>query len=90
MQPAYQSPAGPIAPLDMLYGHRPALARGNLYMAHRTGFTLTSLMNMFRTAGFGSSIGRRQPSPAYALWVIAARASMPEAALKMLAAAHFP
>lgn len=30
---AYTSPAGPIAPLDILYGHRPAMARGNLYMA---------------------------------------------------------
>ncbi|MDP4617407.1 MAG: methyltransferase domain-containing protein, partial [Burkholderiaceae bacterium] len=32
---AYTSPAGPIAPLDILYGHRPAMAKGNLYMAHR-------------------------------------------------------
>ena len=38
-QPAYTSPAGPIAPLDILYGHRPAMAKGNLYMAHRCGFT---------------------------------------------------
>jgi predicted SAM-dependent methyltransferase len=26
-EPAYQSPAGPIAPLDILYGHRPAMSR---------------------------------------------------------------
>jgi predicted SAM-dependent methyltransferase len=38
-EPAYTSPAGPIAPLDILYGHRPPMARGNLYMAHRCGFT---------------------------------------------------
>ena len=25
-EPAYVSPAGPIAPLDILYGHRPAMA----------------------------------------------------------------
>ena len=30
-QPAYQSPSGPISPLDILYGHRPALALGNLF-----------------------------------------------------------
>lgn len=49
---AYVSPAGPIAPLDILYGHRPALARGNLFMAHRTGFTARSLRQAFRDAGF--------------------------------------
>jgi SAM-dependent methyltransferase len=27
-EPAYTSPAGPIAPLDILYGHRPPMARG--------------------------------------------------------------
>ncbi|WPL20233.1 class I SAM-dependent methyltransferase [Thiorhodovibrio frisius] len=34
-EPAYTAPAGPIAPIDILYGHRPSLARGNLYMAHK-------------------------------------------------------
>jgi len=90
LQPAYQSPAGPIAPLDILYGHRPALARGNLFMAHRTGFTLNSLIQTFGAAGFGSCAGRRQPPPAYALWVAATRQAMAGADLKQLAAAHFP
>jgi hypothetical protein len=36
---AYTAPAGPIAPLDILYGHRASMARGNLFMAHRCGFT---------------------------------------------------
>ena len=89
LQPAYQSPSGPIAPLDILYGHRPALARGNLFMAHRTGFTLNSLMHTFNAAGFGGCAGRRQPPPAYALWVVAARQPMAEEPLKQLAAAHF-
>ena len=38
-EPAYTLPAGPITPLDIFYGHRPPMARGNLYMAHRCGFT---------------------------------------------------
>jgi len=29
----YTSPAGPITPLDMLFGHQASLARGNHYMA---------------------------------------------------------
>ena len=49
-EPAYTSPAGPIAPLDILYGHRPALARGNLYMAHRCGFTQKLLTGTLRAA----------------------------------------
>lgn len=32
-------PAGPIALLDILYRHRPAMAQGNLYIAHRYDFT---------------------------------------------------
>lgn len=90
LQPAYQSPAGPISPLDILYGHRPALARGNLFMAHRTGFTLNSLIQSFGAAGFGSCAGRRQPPPAYALWAVATRQVIEGADLKQLAAAHFP
>lgn len=89
-QPAYQSPAGPISPLDILYGHRPALARGNLFMAHRTGFTLSSLMHTFKAAGFATCAGKRQPPPAYALWVLATKQALPEATLRQLSAMHFP
>jgi hypothetical protein len=90
MEAAYQSPAGPISPLDILYGHRPALAAGNLWMAHHSGFTLRSLMSAMRESGFASVIGRRQPAPAYALWVIATKTQQPESALRTLAAEHFP
>lgn len=34
---AYVSPAGPIAPIDILYGHRPAMANGNTYMGLYAG-----------------------------------------------------
>ena len=50
-EPAYFSPAGPIAPLDILYGHRAAMARGNLFMAHRCGFTRDSLAAALISAG---------------------------------------
>src|SRR4029077_18530152 len=42
-EPMYQSPAGPIAPIDTLWGLRTSLAQGNVYMAHKTGFTGRSL-----------------------------------------------
>ena len=38
-EPAYISGMGPISPLDILYGHRVSMQQGNLYMAHRCGFT---------------------------------------------------
>ena len=50
--PAYISPAGPIAPLDMLYGLRTALADGNYFMAHKTGFTAKTLRHALQEAGF--------------------------------------
>lgn len=89
-EPAYGSPAGPISPLDILYGHRPSLAAGNLFMAHRTGFTLKTLIEALKEAGFSTMIGRRQPAPGFALWVIATKSKQPESALRTLAAAHFP
>nr|WP_283811740.1 methyltransferase domain-containing protein [Bradyrhizobium hipponense] len=49
---AYHSPAGPIRPLDMLYGHARAIEEGRVYMAHRTGFTAERLGNLLLMAGF--------------------------------------
>lgn len=50
--PIYTSPAGPISPIDVLYGWRPAIKRGNVFMAHRTGFTADSLRKKLEAAGF--------------------------------------
>ena len=49
---AYLSPSGPITPLDMIFGHTASLARGNPYMAHRTGFTARTLLKVLIEAGF--------------------------------------
>jgi SAM-dependent methyltransferase len=70
--PAYISPAGPIAPLDTLYGLRAAIARGNLFMAHRTGFTATTLEGALRRAGFATVRTQRL---GFDLWAYAEKAS---------------
>lgn len=88
-QPAYVSPAGPIAPHDVLYGHRPQLAAGKLFMAHRTGFTLKTLMQTVRAAGFRSVAGQQREA-AFALWVLATKSPLPEEELRRLTAEHFP
>ena len=61
LEPLYESPAGPISPIDILYGHRPAIARGNEYMAHKGGFTYSVLNDAFIEAGFKMNYGGRNP-----------------------------
>lgn len=52
-EPAYFTRAGiPIAPMDILFGWRTALASGKSSMAHRCGFTGKVLEKALRDAGF--------------------------------------
>lgn len=49
----YQSPAGPIAVRDVLYGYGTEIERsGNDFFAHKTGFTGKSLSAMLARCGF--------------------------------------
>jgi len=68
---AYISAMGPIAPLDMLFGLRSALAVGNRFMAHRTGYTATTLEAAFARAGFAPVRVIRDGH--FALWATAVR-----------------
>lgn len=58
--PLYDSPAGPITPIDIMYGLRSAIARGNTFMAHRTAFTAKTLGEEMRDAGFTNILVRRE------------------------------
>lgn len=49
---AYQSKAGPIRVLDMIYGHARSIAEGHTSMAHNTGFTIERLGRVAIEAGF--------------------------------------
>ncbi len=86
---AYTSPAGPIAAHDMLYGHRGALARGMTFMAHRTGFTATTLGNALISAGFANAIVERDEK-IYALWAIGFKSDRTKAELKRYRNTLFP
>lgn len=49
----YQSPAGPITVLDVIYGYGVEIERsGNDFYAHKTGFTQKSLRSILNTSGF--------------------------------------
>jgi predicted SAM-dependent methyltransferase len=56
---AYTSAAGPITPLDMLFGHQASVARGRVSMAHKTGFTAERLGNLLLEVGFSTVHVRR-------------------------------
>ena len=88
-EPAYTSPAGPIAPLDILYGHRPPMARGNLYMAHRCGFTEKVLSGTLQTSGFKRVASMKRGAPYFDLWALATKADLNEEELLSLAKNHF-
>lgn len=91
VEPAYTAPAGPIAPIDILYGHRPPMARGNLYMAHRCGFTRKVLDGTLRTCGFRAVASMaRGYAPYFDLWAVASKSDRSEDELRALALAHFP
>jgi SAM-dependent methyltransferase len=89
LETAYESPMGPISPIDIVYGHRSSLAQGNLFMAHRCGFTARVLSDVLRQSGFGSVIVRRRPV-FFDLWAAATVRPTHGDELKALAAQHFP
>ena len=70
---AYQSPSGPVTPLDMIFGHTASLARGNRYMAHRTGFTARTLHQALVEAGFVEV--RLRAGGSFDLWATAVKPS---------------
>lgn len=89
-EPAYDSPAGPITPLDIVYGHRPQIAAGNEFMAHKCGFTEKVLRDTISGNGFALVATSKRAHPCYDLWAVASVAAIPEDELKSLAVAHFP
>ena len=87
--PAYLSPAGPISPLDMLYGHRPSLAAGNHYMAHRCGFNQAALEASLEGAGFAQVVALSRAEQ-FDLWALATREPWPDDALSAAALTLLP
>lgn len=88
---AYSSPAGPIAPIDILYGLRSSMMQGNLYMAHRCGFTQKVLSGTLRSSGFKSvATMARGCEPFFDLFALASKSDRTEAEMRELAGLHFP
>jgi predicted SAM-dependent methyltransferase len=90
VEPAYHSAAGPIAPIDILYGHRISMMNGNLFMAHRCGFTQRTLGGTIMEAGFGNIASMRRAAGFFDLFAVATKAAAPDDVLRKLAMEHFP
>ena len=59
LEPLYESPIGPVFPIDILFGSRKDIAKGNEYMAKKVGFTYSVLNSSFSEAGFEARYGGR-------------------------------
>jgi ubiquinone/menaquinone biosynthesis C-methylase UbiE len=86
-EPAYQSPAGGISPHDTLFGYGAQIARGHTYMAHRCGFTQSSLMRVLLEAGFARVGMMRRP---FELAAVATNRAATDDEVKALVREHFP
>jgi predicted SAM-dependent methyltransferase len=64
----YHSAAGPITPLDMMFGHSPSIASGHVHMAHHSGLTSERLGELLLQAGFAEAVTKRQD---FDLWALA-------------------
>ena len=91
LEPLYESSAGPISPIDILYGHRKFIAQGNEYMAHKGGFTYSALNASFFEVGFKARYGGRfQERGEYNLFLVAFKQKETEEEIKKIANPFFP
>ena len=86
----YESEAGPITALDILYGHRGLLQQGNLFMAHKCGFTEKFLSGTFEAAGFMNNATMSRGFPYFDLWAVAAKTKRSNEELREIVENHFP
>ena len=88
-EPAYISSAGPICPVDVIYGYRESISKGNFFMAHKYGFTSKVLISHFKKAGF-NSIASMQRESHFDLWAVAKKNNVDKEVIMDLAKSHFP
>lgn len=66
----YDSPSGPIYPLDVIYGYQKSISNGNEYMAHKNGFTVETIVSFMESSNFRSYVAGEAVG-SYSLWLIA-------------------
>lgn len=83
--PMYCAEVGIITPLDVLFGHQRSLQNGHHYMAHRTGFTASTLGQFLLDAGFAEV--RVTEGRSWDLWALALKPDSPLSLLDEVAGA---
>jgi len=89
LEPLYESHSGPICPIDILYGSRKMIAKGNEYMAHKGGFTYSTLNRAFFEAGFKFQFGGRRPG-GFDLYLVAFKQKKSEEEVTKIATPFLP
>ena len=86
----YESPIGPIYPIDVIYGNRWQIQNGNEYMTKKVGFTYSALNASFAEAGFKARCGGRMPARGGELNIVAFKQKKSEEEIKKIAIPFFP
>lgn len=89
LAPLYNSPMGDVTPFDILYGHRSTTSDGNIFMAHKSGFTYSTLDSVFSEAGFEARVGGRRPD-ACSLFMVAFKQKKSNEELTSIATKFLP
>ena len=85
LEPLYDSPMGPIYPIDILFGNRQQIAAGKKYMEKKVGFTYSVLDKTFFEAGFPARYGGRLPNNGGELALVAFKKKKTEEDIKKIA-----
>ena len=88
LEPFYNSPVGPISPIDILFGNRKAVAKGNEFMAKKGGFIYSVLDRALHQAGFEIRYGGRVKN-GRELSIVAFKQKKPEEEIKNIANPFF-
>ena len=89
LKPLYNAPGGPISPIDLIYGWRDRIAEGNEYMAHKGGFTYSTLDRLLYEAGFSARVGGRRPET-WDLFLVAFKQEKSDEVIKKIALEFIP
>ena len=89
LEPLYDSPAGPISPIDIMFGNRKVIAEGNDYMDKKGGFTYSVLNGALYEAGFKTRYGGRSQK-GWELTLVAFKQEKSEEEIKKIANSFFP
>jgi ubiquinone/menaquinone biosynthesis C-methylase UbiE len=81
-----------IRPYDIVFSHQGLVAQGrsqgHTFMEHKSGYTLSLLMQLVQQAGFAAYAGLRLRSR-FELWIIASKNHRDETSMRELAEQHF-